>query len=103
MSLLKQADEKLAGYKVIAQKVAAELAKRKSMYVFGKEGGYRGDLGCWEAGADVICLHIEDEFRGESYKEYQEKSEKKAYDFEGEWVRKVLEANIHNVFISGHM
>ena len=57
----KQCKQLLDEYKKIAQPLAEELAKRKSMYVFGKPGGYQGDLGCWEAGMDTICLHLTDE------------------------------------------
>lgn len=100
---LKQADDILASYKAIALEVAKVLADMKSMYVFGVTGAYEGRLGCHETGDNVICLHITDAFRGESYKEYKMKAEKNAYDFDLEWFRKVNAFGITNLQISGYM
>lgn len=99
---LKKADLLLSEYKKIAQPIAEELARRKSLFVFGKEGGYRGHLGCQEIGLNSLCLHIEDEFRGKTYEEYQTKAEDRAYDFELEWSRKVHDAGIETVHVTGH-
>ena len=98
---LKEADRLLGEYRKIAEPLALELAKRKSLFVFGKEGAYRGHLGCHEYGIDALCLHIEHEFMGASHDEYQAKAEDRAYDFELEWSRKAMAAGIENVHVTG--
>lgn len=99
---LKEADALLAKYREIVGPVADELAKKKSIFVFGKEGGYSGDLGCFEAGPNVICLHITPEFRGATYGEYQKAAGDRPYDFEFDWSHKVDAAGIRGIYISGH-
>ena len=102
IAALKEADALLTKYREMVAPIAAELAKQKSLFVFSKEGGYRGELGCYESGPNVICLHIEDAFRGKTYTEYLEKAETRAYDFDFEWGNKVGHAGIQGIFISGH-
>lgn len=58
---MKRCKKLLDEYRRVATPLAKEMAKRKSMFVFGKPDGYRGELGCWEEGVDTICLHLTDE------------------------------------------
>jgi hypothetical protein len=108
---LQNAESFMVQYKAVAERVAFELAKRKSMAVFGVEGGYTGDLGCWEAGADTICLHITDSMSGKHFTRpegdkiyYQSNSElsDKSHDFEKVWYEKMQEAGIVSIWLTGH-
>lgn len=101
LAQLKEADRLLAEYKKIAEPLAKELAKRKSIFVFGKEDGYRGHLGCQESGINTLCLHIQPDFMGEHYSDYRDKAEERPYDFEMEWARKTRDAGIEHLYISG--
>ena len=101
---LKKADRLLAKYVKLAEPLAKELARKKSLFVFKKPGGYKGHLGCFEAGADTLCLHIEnaEEFLGKTYSQYKKRAENRAYSFEHKWVRRVINHGIKNLGISGH-
>jgi len=101
LSALKEADQLLERYVAIVTPVAEELARQKSLAVYGREGCYSGDLGCWEEGKDTICLHIKDEARGKS-SAGDEPFHGKAIDFNREWGDKATAAGIHHVQISGH-
>lgn len=61
VSGMKRCKKLLDEYAKAVRPLAEEMAKRKSIHVFGKPGGYDGDLGCWEEGIDTICLHLTDE------------------------------------------
>jgi hypothetical protein len=98
---LKKADALLEEYKKIIQPAADELAKRKSIAIYGKEDCYNGDLGCWEVGCNTVCLHIKDQNRGETWEEDRPLHDK-AIDFDIMWSRKADEAGIKHVHISGH-
>lgn len=102
MADLKEADLILGKYKIIAQRAANELAKLKSFYVFGRLGGYRGHLGCFEAGVNTICLHIQNKFMGKSYLEFERKTGNRPIDFVVEWSRRLYEAGIRNLGVDGH-
>ena len=99
---LKEGQDLLSKYKEVVAPVAEELAKRKSLFVFGKEGGYSGDLGCFESGPNVICLHITPEFQGSTYGEYQKAAGDRPYDFDLEWSKKAVDAGIVGIHIDGH-
>ena len=98
---LKEANALLEKYKEVVKPVAIELARLKSLAVYGREGCYLGELGCFESGADCICLHIKDDARGENW-EADRPFHDKAMNFDMEWSRKAHEAGIQNVYISGH-
>lgn len=53
-NLLTQADALLRQYTEVAKMAGRELARRHSLAV-GAE--YEGQLGCYTAGLDTICLH----------------------------------------------
>lgn len=99
---LKEGQDLLSKYKEVVAPVAEELAKRKSLFVFGKEGAYTGDLGCFEEGLNSICLHITPEFHGRNYKEYQAVAGERPYDFDYEWSKKAVEAGVVGIHISGY-
>lgn len=101
ISGLKKADALLEEYKKVVQPIAEELARQKSIAVYGKEDCYSGDLGCWEAGCDCVCLHIKDHARGKTWKEDRPFHDK-AIDFDIMWSRKSGEAGIKHVHITGH-
>ncbi len=90
---LKLADAALGQYRSLIEPVAKELAKRKSRFVYRKDTAYIGQLGCYEAGVDTICLHISDQ-----YSKHGEKNLKKALDFQDKWSKK---AKLKNIKISG--
>lgn len=108
---LQTAESFMVQYRAVVERVAHELAKRKSMAVFGVEGGYSGDIGCWEAGADTICLHITD-LMSDKHFSYHEgnkhfyksdsKLSDKSHDFEKIWTAKMAEAGITNIWLTGH-
>ena len=101
---LKVADRHLTEYKELLKPVLEELAKRKSIHVFGKEGGYEGNFGCWEAGIDCLCLHIEDGFKPprisdrDKYKKYMAR----VRSFEDQWNDKTRKIDVKNIYICGH-
>lgn len=99
---LKKADHLLAQYRAQVEPIAAELAKKKSIFVFGNESSYSGDLGCFESGINSVCLHIVAGARGPDYKDYQRRAEDRAYDFENTWNIRLMEAGIKHVSVIGH-
>jgi len=97
-----EAKEHLRKYVELVIPVAEDLAERKSMAIFGRPGGYQGKLGCWEAGIDMICLHIADGFQKEADGEdYGHVHGDKVRAFEDEW-RKKLDINFNPLYLSGH-
>ena len=62
--------------------------------LFGKIGCYRGHLGCFEEGADTICLHIEGKAQGKTYREFEKKAGDRPFDFMMVWTRKLDQAGI---------
>lgn len=98
---LKKADAFLEEYKKTIQPIAEELARQKSIAVYGKEDCYKGDLGCWESGCDAVCLHIKDEARGEDW-EADRPFHDKAFEWEHAWHNKAAEVGIRHVYITGH-
>jgi hypothetical protein len=98
---LQKADALLAQYKAIIEPVADELARRKSLAVYAKEGGYAGDLGCQEYGMDTVCLHRREEFAGKTYEE-DVLHEEVAITFDIQWAGKARAAGVQHVNISGH-
>jgi len=102
LELLRSADGLLGMYKVIAQQAANELARLKSYYVFGKLGGYKGELGCYEEGSDTICLHIQDSFRGKTYIELEKRTGNRNFKFARAWAQKADRAGIRHIHIGGH-
>lgn len=102
LAKLKEADGLLGQYRQAAQAIANDLAVLKSLYVFGRVGGYRGHLGCYEEGADKICLHIQPKFQGKSYRELERRIGSRPMDFEIAWARKANEAGVRFVCIGGH-
>lgn len=105
IAALKRGNDLLKEYEEIMKPVAKELAHRKSMMVFGTIGGYSGDLGCWEAGIDLICLHLADEFRNhpdhlDRYSRLEARD--RTMDFEDMWRRKAEKEKVFKIHISGH-
>lgn len=98
---LKKADALLAEYKQTIQPIAEELARQKSIVVYGKEDCYNGALGCYESGCDAVCLHIKDEVRGKTWEDDRLHHDK-AIDFGMMWDRKAAEAGVKHIYITGH-
>lgn len=98
---LKTADGLLEQYKATLRPVLDALANRKSVYVFGEPDHYRGEFGCFEEGADSLCIHIKDieEIYGLGTEE-QGTRQKAAYRFEDEWREKT---SLKHVYIRGHL
>ena len=96
---LKEADRFLEAYKKAVLPVAEELARQKSIAVYGKEGCYNGELGCYESGCDAVCLHIKE--MGENW-EADQPFHEKAIDWEMAWSRKAHESGIKHIYITGH-
>ena len=70
------------------------------MVVFGKPGLYKGDLGCWESGIDVICLHITDDGYAELGDDhYHDPRIDKGREFADEWTKRT---KTRHVCIGGH-
>lgn len=101
LGALIKADVLLAEYERVVKPVAEELARLKSLAIYGKEGCYSGDLGCWEEGINTVCLHIEDHARGQTLEEDRPFHDK-AIDFGFEWSRKAQDAGVRRIHISGH-
>jgi hypothetical protein len=100
LASLKKADDLLGQYKEAIKPAAAELARRKSEAVYGKEGGYEGRLGCFEMGDNTLCLHLSDAFRQETFSE-DKKFHDAALNFDHLWFHKAMDAGIKNIHISG--
>jgi hypothetical protein len=96
LSILKKADDLLGQYKEAVQPAADELARRKSIKVYGKKGAYAGKLGCQESGSDTVCLHLNEPFRKNMLR-----LEDKAITFDLRWFRKAMKAGIKHIHISG--
>jgi hypothetical protein len=96
-------DHLLEVYKELIQPVADALAELKSKAVYGKKGCYSGDLGCWEAGINTICLHIKDHARGKRFsRDRDEKRWEKIFRFERPWIRQLQKAGVKHLHIDGH-
>ena len=104
LGVLKYCDGLLENYKKTIQPVARELARRKSEYVFRKKGpvAYDGDLGCWETGVDLICLHIKPWAVGKNLTYFEKKVGNRPQRFEKLWRARTAKAGIRNVWIGGH-
>lgn len=95
---LKKADNLFAQYKDAVQPYADELARRKSLAVFGKEDCYDGRLGCVDTGSESLCLHRKK--LGQTWEE-DRPFEEKAIDFDIEWAQRAVKAGINHISISG--
>jgi hypothetical protein len=94
---LKKADALLEEYIGTVRVVAAELARRKSLAVWGNATTYAGRLGCYEEGIDAICLHnIYDA------KTRRRDKHHKAIKFDRMWHDKIRAAGIKNISIQGY-
>jgi len=93
---IKRADALLAEYMKILRPAADELARRKSLDVYGEEGRYRGDLGCHEEGIQKICLHSKGVLpvTGEA-------DHKKAISFDALWGKKLRDKGVEEVYVGG--
>ncbi len=102
---LQKGDRLMAEYKAALQPVLDELANRKSMHVFGEPGHYRGEFGCFEEGAESLCLHIKDleeVFPEDPDKRDYQKTQalaRKANEFEDEWRQR---AAMKELWLTGH-
>lgn len=97
---LKRADALLAQYEAIVQPAVDELARRKSIAVYAKDGQYTGDLGCHEEGINTLCLHrkrIEDT----TYEEDKPR-EDAAFEFDSLWGTKARAAGITHLYVTGY-
>jgi len=105
IAAFKKADDLMAEYMKTIGPAATELARRKSETVFGRPGLYDGNLGCFESGKDVVCLHI----TGEGMEIVHQAGgmvggphHDKAMDFELDWARRLNAADINRIYLSGH-
>lgn len=86
----KRAHAKLLEYREIIQPAADALAELKSIAVYGKPGCYDGDLGCFDGGIDVVCLHIKEDIpRPELFTRDENSPSRKAHRFTEEWYEKI--------------
>jgi hypothetical protein len=94
---LKNADVLLEEYIRTVRVVAEELARRKSLAIWGDATTYAGRLGCYEEGIDTICLH-------NTCRDKTNDSDKhhKAIEFDLMWYDKVRAAGIKNIMIQGY-
>jgi len=105
IAAFKRADELMAEYMKTIHPAAVELARRKSEVVFGRPDLYDGQLGCFEAGKDCVCLHITNEGMEIVHKAggmVGGAHHDKAMDFEYGWGRKLDTAGIQRIHLSGH-
>jgi uncharacterized protein (DUF2237 family) len=100
---LKRADKLLKKYKRLVHPVAKELAKKRSIDIFGVDGCCAGRVGCADTGVDSICMHM----RGDSYRFWEyvtnESSKKGAKCFLWKWREKMEKAGIKNISIVSHV
>ena len=97
---IEYASKLLQLYAEVIQPAADELARRKSLYVFGEENRYFGHLGCWDEGINTVCLHITDETY-EKVDALRDKVSEKAYEFEQEWRNILYERKVKKISLSG--
>jgi hypothetical protein len=95
---IRKADAFLGLYEDVLHPVLEELARQKSLAVYKVEGKYTGELGCYEAGADVICIHLRD---GIPLPSFGDPSHGIRYEWEQQWRDKLTAAGIHRVLLSG--
>lgn len=98
---LQKAQMLLVAYEETVKPIAEELARLKSLAVYGKEGCYSGDLGCWSTGINEICLHLKEAARGKSF-EADKVYHEKAVEFEALWTQKTDQAGVRKVYVSGY-
>jgi hypothetical protein len=91
---VKKADALLTEYKLLLKPVAYELARRKSLEVYGEEGCYKGLFGCHEEGIQKICLHSVDPTK-------QDAELDKAIAFEQKWHATLNKEGVKNVYVGG--
>jgi hypothetical protein len=94
---LKKADALLEEYIQTVRPVAAELARRKSLAVWGNEITYSGRLGCYEEGLNTICLHNICDATTRDRDNHH-----KAIEFDIMWDGKARAAGIKNISIQGY-
>lgn len=98
-ALLEKADALLGEYEEVAEKAVAEIARRKSLAVYGDETSYRGHLGCYEMGVETLCAHLVDARIKELYEDTRRLSSHESYEAEDE-LRKKFPTK--HCWISGH-
>lgn len=83
LEVLVQADAKLVEYKAIVEPILEEMARLKSLHMYGEEAKCGSHLGCYEEGIQVVCLHpIFFLSKAESYR---------GYEFMDEWQAKLAD------------
>ena len=92
---VKKADALLTEYKLLLKPVAYELARRKSLEVYGKEGCYKGLFGCHEEGIQKICLHSVEPTK-------QDAQLDKALYFEKKWSVTLNKEGVKHVYVGGY-
>jgi hypothetical protein len=97
---LQEGDRLMEQYKATLQPVLDELAERKSVFVFGERGRYRGEFGCFDEGSDSLCLHIKDHEAVYALPfEEQGTLSKRAYAFADQWRER---SGVKHIWLTGH-
>ena len=102
----RRADALLAEYRQVIQPAADELARQKSLAVFGRAGGYGGEIGCYETGCDFVCAHLADAAREWPGSPYHERlggtGAATAKRFDRCWQQRIVAAGVARVTVGGH-